>query len=129
VNLLLDTHAVLWSIYEPDQIPASLKSSLKRPDFTLYLSEASLWELLDKAAKGRLPLAGTHPEKILRRIREFGILSLSVTEADIMASVSLPEHHGDPFDRMLVAQAQRRGFTLVTRDRMLLLYEVPILWA
>jgi PIN domain nuclease of toxin-antitoxin system len=128
VQLLLDAHAVLWALYEPKRIPSSLAATLESPASELYVSDASIWELLDKAAKGRLPLAGREPKIILQRVSELGLRVVAITQEDIVASVSLPQHHGDPFDRMIVAQAQRRGFTVVTVDRRIGDYPVPILW-
>ena len=128
-SFLLDNHVVLWSLYEPARLSIAVETVLLDVGAALYMSEASLWELLDKAAKGRLPLAGSSPQLIVEQILSLDVSFLPVTQADIVASVSLPLHHGDPFDRMLVVQAQRRGVTLISRDQAMKLYDVPVLWS
>ena len=89
------------------------------------MSAASVWEIAIKAALGRLRT----PEDLEAELIREGISSLDITVADALTAGSLPRHHNDPFDRMLVAQAQARAMTLVTRDSMLAAYGVRILAA
>ncbi|HKO07516.1 MAG TPA: type II toxin-antitoxin system VapC family toxin, partial [Alphaproteobacteria bacterium] len=90
-----------------------------------YLSAASVWEISIKAALGRLPPV----LDIVSAMRAHKFLPLDITMAHAAAAGALPLHHRDPFDRMLIAQAQIEGMVIVSRDRRLAPYDVPILWA
>ena len=127
-GLLLDSHAVLWSLYNTAMLPRSLSSLLEEPSTKLFVSEGSLWELSDKAAKGRLPLAGSSVLKLMSDIEALGATLLPIERADILASVALPLHHGDPFDRLFIAQAQLRNLVLVSKDADISKYDVKVLW-
>ena len=89
-----------------------------------YLSSASVWEISIKAALGRLPPI----QDIASVLGAHKFLPLDITVAHAEAAGALPLHHRDPFDRMLVAQAQLEGMVIVSRDRRLARYAVPILW-
>ena len=127
-DLLLDSHTVLWTLYDPAMLPRGLASLLRDPSTNLFISEASVWELSDKAAKSRLPLAGNSVSQLMRDIEALGVTLLPIERADILASVALPPHHGDPFDRMLIAQAQARNLLLVSKDADIAKYDVKVLW-
>lgn len=107
---------------------AHLASLLREPNAHLFISEGSVWEITDKAAKGRLPLAGNSVTKIMQDIEALGATILPIERADILASVILPPHHGDPFDRLYVAQAQARDLILVSKDAETAKYDVKVLW-
>lgn len=89
------------------------------------MSAASVWELEVKQAKGRLRL----PEGWVEKVQQYGMLEIPIHFADAAASARLPWHHADPFDRMLIAQAKLHGLTLVSRDSLFSLYEVPLIKA
>jgi PIN domain nuclease of toxin-antitoxin system len=82
----------------------------------LYVSLATVWELSNKAAAYRLPLAGSSVEDMVARFEELEPVFVSITRAEINRVATLPQHHGDPFDRMLIAQAQALSLTLLTKD-------------
>jgi PIN domain nuclease of toxin-antitoxin system len=125
VKLLLDTHVVLWAWGDPDRISAPARQAILNPANAKVVSAASAWEASVKSAAGRLNL----PEDFGDSLRASGFEPLAITVEDGLAAGALPPHHGDPFDRMLVAQAQGGGFTLVTRDEQLTAYDVAILRA
>jgi PIN domain nuclease of toxin-antitoxin system len=125
VKLLLDTPVVLWAWGDPDRISAPAREALLDPANLKVVSAASAWEAAVKAAAGRLDL----PEDFADSVRASGFEPLAITLEDGLAAGALPPHHGDPFDRMLVAQARLGGFTLLTRDHQIEAYDVATLRA
>jgi len=124
MSLLLDTHVVLWWLTDDHALTDDLKGVLdQEPD--IYLSSVTIWEVALKQAIGKL--AG--PDDLPERVRDCGFRELPIVAAHAMVAARLPWHHRDPFDRMLIAQAQTEGFTLVTRDPAIRKYEVSILEA
>jgi PIN domain nuclease of toxin-antitoxin system len=128
VRLLLDSHAQLWSIYEPENLSGRVVELMQDSRNELFLSHASLWEIANMAAFHRLPLVGTSISTMLFRVAQMGVILLPVIESEILAAAALPLLHADPFDRMLVAQAQAHGLTLVTKDSRIRQYDVPAIW-
>lgn len=123
-RLLLDTHIFLWWRGEPGRLSSEVRSSIATADI-VFVSAASVWEAAIKAAVGRLEL----PDTIEAGVLASGFEKLLITFTHAERAAGLPPHHRDPFDRMLVGQAQAEGLTLVTHDRLLEPYEVEILWA
>jgi PIN domain nuclease of toxin-antitoxin system len=124
VNLLLDTHVVLWWLADDPTLSDDLKARLdQEPD--VYLSPATVWEVAIKQALGKL----REPPDLPERIRDSGFRPLPITVEHAIAAGRLPPIHRDPFDRMLVAQALCENLTLVTRDTDIHKYEVPLLTA
>jgi PIN domain nuclease of toxin-antitoxin system len=123
-RLLLDTHVFLWWRSEPARLPAAVKSSIATADI-VFVSAVSAWEAAIKKSLGRLEI----PDTIEAGVLASGFEKLLLTFAHAERVAGLPHHHGDPFDRMLIAQAQAEGLTLVTHDRVLEPYDVEILWA
>ncbi|MBV9076613.1 MAG: type II toxin-antitoxin system VapC family toxin [Methylobacteriaceae bacterium] len=123
--LLLDSNAFLWWALEPDRLSRPAGIRLSQSGSTLTISAATVWELEIKRANGRLQLRSS----IWDGLPAHGIQVLSIDTADALAATRLPAHHRDPFDRMIIAQAQRRGLTVVTHDREFEAYGLPILWA
>lgn len=127
MRILLDTHVFLWFISGDDRLPLPVTESIRRPENDVYLSVVSLWEAVIKYQLGRLPLPES-PETYLPRQRErHQISSLAIDEASVAQLAALPPLHRDPFDRMLVAQAQQYGLTVATLDPFVQRYAVPIL--
>ena len=124
MRLLLDTHVAMWWTDERDDLLRDAQLAIARADL-VYVSLASAWEVAIKIGAGKLRL----PAPFEEGVRASGFTPLPITFAHTETVARLPRHHGDPFDRMLVAQAQVDGLTLVTRDRRLAAYRVPILWA
>ena len=123
MNLLLDSHTLLWALHAPDRLRPEAAEAIRDPRRAVFYSAASAWELELKAARGKLTL----PEGWLDAAQATGFLHLPVTAAEARASAHLPWHHPDPFDRMLIAQALAHGLMLATRDPLMQPYEVPLL--
>lgn len=123
-RLLLDTHIFLWWRGEPARLTSEVRSRIATADI-VFVSAASAWEAGIKVSLGRLQL----PDTMEAGVTASGFEKLLITFSHAERAAGLPPHHRDPFDRMLVAQAQAEGLTLVTRDRLLEPYEVEILWA
>ena len=125
MNYLLDTHVLVDLLIAPQRVGQAVRRLLGDPLSDVVVSAVSGWEIAIKTSVGKLSLPADLESELLRA----GISVLDITLADGLRAGALPSHHNDPFDRMLVAQAQRRGMTLVTRDAMLAAYGVPILAA
>lgn len=123
-HLLLDTHVFLWWRGEPSRLSAAVRSRIAAADI-VFVSAASAWEAAIKVSLGRLEL----PDTVEVGVVASGFEKLPITLAHAEHAGALPIHHRDPFDRMLVAQAQLEELILVTHDRVLEPYEVEILWA
>jgi PIN domain nuclease of toxin-antitoxin system len=121
--LLLDAHALLWWLADDPQLDSAAVRSIADPANDVLVSAATVWEIEVKRVAGRLRA----PTELLDGIRETGMDTLPVTALDAVTAAGLPMHHGDPFDRMLVAQAQRLDALIVSRDRVLHAYEVNVL--
>jgi PIN domain nuclease of toxin-antitoxin system len=129
MKLLVDTHVWLWLQVAPERIDANALSLLADTENEVMMSAASAWEIAIKHALGRLPLPVPPAQYVPSRMSRAGIAALPVLHAHALRVAELPPHHRDPFDRLLVAQAQHEGLTLVTNDRQLEAYEVTIVWA
>lgn len=124
-RFLLDTHVLLWLLTSPLQLEQSLRATLADPVAEVLVSAASVWEIAIKRALGRL----SAPDDLLEVIAQAGFTPLPITPEHAWAAGHLPPHHADPFDRILVAQTESEGLTLVTRDPLLQQYGVAILAA
>ncbi len=127
MRLLLDTHVWLWWVTDPQRIPAPLLEALAA-DHDLLWSAACVWEIAQKHATGKLALPTSPREFVQTLSRTAGAEPLDVTHEHALTAAALPPHHRDPFDRLLVAQAQVEGLTLVTGDPKLSAYDVEICW-
>jgi PIN domain nuclease of toxin-antitoxin system len=128
VKLLLDSHVILWALYDPPMLPDGVNLLIRDPANEVFVSEGSVWELMDKAMKGRLPLIANSASRFVDDILALGATLLPIERDDILRSVDLPFHHGDPFDRMFIAQAQARDLTLISKDRDIAKYDIKFLW-
>ena len=125
MNILLDTHVLLWAIGKPDRLPAGARSVIEDSGTVLSYSAASLWEIAIKSGLGRTDFKVD--ARVLRhRLLIHGYSELPVTGAHAAAVDLLPPIHKDPFDRLLVAQAQIEGSILWTADKTLESYPGPI---
>jgi PIN domain nuclease of toxin-antitoxin system len=127
MKLLLDTYAFIWWDSDPTQLSAPVLPALRDPANEVWLSVTSVWEMVIKAQLGklalRLPLAG-----IVTQQQANGLQVLPVTLAHTLAVERLPAIHKDPFDRMLIAQANVEGAELVSADRVVRQYPVRVFW-
>jgi PIN domain nuclease of toxin-antitoxin system len=123
MNLLLDTHVFLWWLADDHRLSEAARDTLMSPKHTVWVSVISAWEINIKIAKGKLKME----ESISSLIEQegFRLLPLGLPETERISS--LPMHHQDPFDRMLISQSLEHGVTLVTGDAKILQYSVPVL--
>jgi PIN domain nuclease of toxin-antitoxin system len=125
--LLLDTCTFLW-LAGGSSLPPAAAAAIRDPGNDVFLSAASVWEIVVKHATRKLPLPEP-PDRLIpteRRLR--GITSLSIDEESALQGVRLPPLHRDPFDRMLVAQAIAHGLAVVTPDPLIAQYSVRVVW-
>ena len=115
MKLLLDTHLLLWAAGQPDKLSAAALALIEAPENQLLFSAASLWEIAIKVGLGRDDFV-VEPGLIRRGLLDNGYEELPVSSAHAVALTGLPAIHKDPFDRILVAQAQVEGIVLVTSD-------------
>jgi PIN domain nuclease of toxin-antitoxin system len=123
VRLLLDTHALLWWLADDRRLQAGARKAIGDVGNEIYVSAASAWEIAIKAGLGKLSAPDDLPEQLTAN--SFTPLDVSVPHA--LAVRHLPDHHRDPFDQLLVAQAQLEGLTIITADERITLYNVPVL--
>ncbi len=124
MRLLLDTHVVLWQLSGERELSQSAVAAIAAADDLLF-SVVSFAEIGIKAAAGKLVV----PPDLKAKITDAGVRSLALAAAHGLAVAQLPAHHGDPFDRLLIAQAMTEGLTLVTADANFASYDVPIVAA
>jgi PIN domain nuclease of toxin-antitoxin system len=127
VKYLVDTHCWLWLQVAPERLGGDIVDRLADPSHELLLSAASAWEIAIKHALGKLELPEPPDKYVPSRMQTSGTAGLPVVPAHALAVASLPLHHRDPFDRLLVAQAQQEGLTLVTADEALQAYDVELI--
>jgi PIN domain nuclease of toxin-antitoxin system len=121
MTLLLDTHVLLWWLDDPTQLSRAARRAIQDGTNPVYISAAVAWEITIKKALGRLD-APDNLEDVMEANR---FLSLPIAIPHALAVRSLPHHHRDPFDRILIAQALYEGFRLVNRDSEIAKYPVP----
>jgi PIN domain nuclease of toxin-antitoxin system len=124
VILILDTHALLWSLEDSPRLSAASRAALESTDNVILASVASAWEIAIKKAAGRLDA----PDDLEAAIEDAGFIKRVITFADVARLSALPSHHRDPFDRILVAQALVEGAPIVTCDPHIQRYQVQTLW-
>ena len=122
MNLLLDTHVLLWWLAGAPQLSEATVEVIADPANLVAVSAASIWEISIKAALGKLRTDAS----IAEAVAEAGFEPLPIDFAHAEAAGALPDHHRDPFDRMLIAQAMIEGFVIVTRDPAFAAYGVPV---
>jgi PIN domain nuclease of toxin-antitoxin system len=125
MRLLIDSHALLWWLEGGERLSAEAREAIMSRHNEVAVSVASLWELAIKQSLGKLRIEADLRE----HVRYNNFAELPVLGEHASAVRTLPRNHGDPFDRLLVAQARCEGLTLVTRDRRLASYDVPVLKA
>lgn len=130
MKLLMDTHCWLWWFAQPERLSEEAIACLVDDANEVWFSVASVWEMGIKVAIGKLPLPEPVDSYISSRMVQLGARSLDISVNHALQAAALPLHHRDPFDRMLIAQAQLENMTIVTADHMFSQYQdVSILWA
>lgn len=128
MRYLLDTHALIWSQDETTRLSGVATAVLSNPANHLVLSVATTWEIGIKVSLGKLQLSKGYREWIETACRDLSLTNLSISVGQIERQMTLPFHHRDPFDRLLVAQALVEGFTLVSADAIFDAYGVSRIW-
>ena len=128
MRLLLDTHALLWFASGDTALTVRAREHVLDSDNEILLSHASAWELALKTGLGKLRLDRSLPVWLERYVTGNGFAHLPLTLEHILRTATLPQHPGDPFDRLLVAQCDAKRLTLVSRDPVFDAYGVRRLW-
>jgi PIN domain nuclease of toxin-antitoxin system len=126
MRLLLDTHAVLWWALDDRRLGAKARRTMAGAS-EAFVSAASIWEMAIKIGLGKLELVRFETTELPKLAERLGFRDLAVTPEHAAWVASLPEHHTDPFDRLLVAQATVENLVVVTADRQFAAYGVPLL--
>ena len=128
MKALLDTHTFLWWIIDDARLSSRARAVIADGDNELFLSAASGWEIAIKARLGKIQLPSDPAFFVPKQLRINAIEPLAVQMTHALHVYSLPEHHRDPFDRLLVAQAQAEHMAIITADPQVTQYDVEILW-
>jgi len=123
VKIIIDTHIFLWALAEPDKIHPQKRVELETAANTIYVSSVSIVEMMIKASLGKLPI-NFDPVDMAE---QSGFELLDFSARDAMPLKALPFHHKDPFDRMLIAQAISRNYSMMTHDPKFNLYECKLI--
>ncbi|MFP4683641.1 MAG: type II toxin-antitoxin system VapC family toxin [Ectothiorhodospira sp.] len=124
--LLLDTHLLLWAASQPERLSATARERLMDENNALWFSDASLWEVTIKSSLGRSDFR-VDPYLLKRGLIDNGYTELPITSGHALAIHHLPPIHRDPFDRMLLAQAESEGVLLLTVDETVARYPGPVM--
>ena len=124
--ILLDTHALLWFLNDDEKLPPEIRGIIEG-DMQVFVSIASFWEIAIKNSIGKLPLECSVTEMLLT-CKQYKFNLLQIEPSHLERLKQLPRIHGDPFDRLLICQAQAESLTLVTRDENIPKYDVKTLW-
>ena len=128
MRLLIDTHAFLWAADDDERLSPDARRILESTDHEVLFSAASAAEISIKAARGRLQLPDRAEPYVASRVAMFGYVPLPIDTRHALRSGQLPPIHWDPWDRLLVAQAQLERVPLLTSDRTIALYDVETIW-
>jgi len=123
VRVLIDTHIFVWCDQRPGAVPSALMAALRDTGNEVFVSVATVWEIAIKRATGKL----LFPAPIVQAAERMGFEVLPIAAAHAEHAGGLPRHHGDPFDRLIIAQAFLEGLIVGTRDRAMSSYGVPTL--
>jgi PIN domain nuclease of toxin-antitoxin system len=126
VRILLDTQVWLWVLAEPDRFSPAARARLRSPANRFHLSAATLWEIVIKNATGKLRLPDEPVAYLRGRLAETPATPLPITHEHTLQLALLPHHHRDPFDRILIAQAQVEGLRVMTADSQFQAYPIEL---
>ena len=128
MKLLLDTNAFIWMLEAPEKLSERVIQAHNDSANTLYLSVASLWEIQIKLAIGKLEMDVSLAQIVREQLQGHRFQLLDIRAEHVLALEELPRHHGDPFDRLLIAQARVEGLPLVSIDNVFEQYPVDLFW-
>jgi PIN domain nuclease of toxin-antitoxin system len=127
VNLLVDTHAMLWFVVGDDRLSPTARAAIESPETTSYISVASWWEVAIKCSLNKLRIDHPLEEFMTHRVDE-GFRVLSIDTQHLPALATLPFHHRDPFDRLIISQAMSESMPICTSDNHFSSYDVQLVW-
>jgi PIN domain nuclease of toxin-antitoxin system len=127
MRLLLDTHVLLWSLADPGRLPGSAREAIEAGENEVLFSAASIWEIAIKSQVLRAEF-GVEATSIIHAARETRFTELAISAEHAAAVAALPQHHKDPFDRLLIAQALTEPARFVTADKALTAYSKDLVW-
>lgn len=128
MKYLLDTHALIWWAANDPRLSEAARASISDTNVSVFVSAASAWECAVKVQNGKLPQAAALVAAFRQTLDRAGFTMLDIALEHALAAGALPRHHGDPWDRMLVAQALAEGMALVSKDKELDQYGVRRVW-
>lgn len=128
MRLLLDTSAFLWYISGDSRVPDRVREAIAADDTETYLSSVSVWEMSVKHSLGKLSVPAPVAVYAREQRQRQGFIALPLHEDDVEHLAKLPDHHRDPFDRILICQTLQYGLRLVTNDSAIIRYPVPVFW-
>jgi PIN domain nuclease of toxin-antitoxin system len=128
VKLLLDSHALIWFLEDDSRLGVGARTSISDPAASRFVSDATAWEMAIKHALGRLILPLPFEKLFPGHLIQLGFEMLPIRHVHLHRLTKLDRHHGDPFDRLLIVQAQVEGMTVVTCDPAFRAYDVPTIW-
>lgn len=128
MKYLLDTHVFLWWVLDEPQISPTCRRIISDGANTIYFSAASAWEIAIKAQIGKLHLPNAPEIYVPDRLARNGMTALPITMDHALYTSTLPLHHRDPFDRVLVAQSRLEELPILTADSLIVQYEVRTVW-
>lgn len=129
MRVLLDTHALLWWLFDDPSLPERARKIIRDPENDVLVSSASAWEISTKYRLGRLPQAEEAVRDLPRLLRRSRMQTLSITLEHALAAGALPGPHRDPFDRMLIAQSRLEKLPVVTSDPIFKRYKARVIWS
>ena len=129
MKVLVDTHCWLWALSRPEALNAEAAALLSDGETEVIFSAASVWEIAIKSALGKLRVSTIDNDSLFNIIEHQPVTRLPILHSHARHVASLPPHHGDPFDRLLIAQAQIEKVPIMTADDQFLRYEIEVIWA
>ena len=124
---LLDTHALIWFLNGDEQLSNKARKAIEKTGAVNFVSIASLWEMAIKTSLGKLEMK-SHFSKVAELMSENGFQLLPITFADTLLLLSLPFHHKDPFDRIIIAQSISNELTIISKDNYFNEYKIKLVW-
>ena len=124
---ILDTHTLIWFLNGDEQLSTKAKKAIEKSGTINFVSIASLWEMAIKTSLGRLEMKSNY-SKVAELLEDNGFQILPITFADTLLLLSLPLHHKDPFDRIIITQSISNNLTIITRDQYFSQYKIEQLW-
>lgn len=128
MNIILDTHVLLWILTDDRQLSKKSKQLFLSENSNIYVSVASIWEMAIKVSIGKLNLRTSLKDFIKKQIEGNDIRVLSVETRDILPVETLPFHHKDPFDRLIISQCMSRDYRVLSADKVFDKYPVKRVW-